>query len=265
MPELPEVVTVIRKLKDKVLNKKIKNINVLYPNIVTDDSIPLTNLINKEILNITNKGKFILFHFDEYILISHLRMEGKYHIKNLNEEITKHEHIIFDLEDFSLRYDDVRKFGRMTLIYKEDLLNHKSIANLGKEPFEINYKEFYDIIKTRRRPIKSILLDQHIISGLGNIYANEVLFDSKINPHKKGINITLKESEKLITSSKEILNKAIKEGGTSVMSYSSLGGAGNYQNFLKVHMKTNCPVCNTKLIKEQIGGRGTYYCPKCQK
>ena len=188
MPELPEVKTVAEVLKKELLNKKITNIKIIYPKIIKEESLDLNLLLNKTLNNLKTKGKFLLFSFEDYILISHLRMEGKYFIKKPSEELVKHEHIIFTFNNnISLRYHDTRKFGRLELIKKEDLNKNKSISKLGPEPKDIDIDLFYQTIKQRNTPIKTILLNQEIISGLGNIYVNEVLFDSKINPFLKGL------------------------------------------------------------------------------
>lgn len=269
MPELPEVKTVAEVLKKELLNKKITNIKIIYPKIIKEESLDLNLLLNKKLDNLKTKGKFLLFYFEDYILISHLRMEGKYFIKKPSEELVKHEHIIFTFNNnISLRYHDTRKFGRLELIKKEDLNKNKSISKLGPEPKDIDIDLFYQTIKKRNTPIKTILLNQEIISGLGNIYVNEVLFDSKINPFRKGLNITREETKEIINSSIKILDKATKYKGTTIKSYtSSLGVKGNYQQFLKVHMKENqlCPNCNNKIRKAKINGRSTYYCKTCQK
>ncbi len=250
MPELPEVRTVAAVLNKTLKNKKLNNINIIYPKIINKNSLDLKKIIGKILNKINTNGKYLLFDFGDYTLISHLRMEGKYFIKKELDPIEKHEHIefIFDNE-ISLRYHDVRKFGRMELT--KDIKNNKSLSKLAPEPFDIKAEDFYNNIKKRKVPIKALLLDQTIINGLGNIYANEVLFDAKVNPLKPGFKITKNEAIKIIKSSINILNKAIKEKGTTIRSYtSSEGVTGNYQFFLKVHLKENqhCDICNQKII-----------------
>ncbi len=269
MPELPEVRTVAVILKKELLNKKITNIKVIYPKIIAPNSIDINLLINKKLIDVKTKGKYLLFDYDKYILLSHLRMEGKYFIKDINSPIEKHEHIIFTFNDnISLRYHDTRKFGRMELIKKEDLINNKQLSKLALEPFDIDVNLLYQKIKNKQVTIKTILLDQTIINGLGNIYANEVLYDAQINPFKLGINITLKETRKIVDSAIKILNLAILNKGTTIRSYmGSLNTKGNYQKYLKVHMKDKekCVKCNCNIMKVKINGRSTYYCKKCQK
>ena len=268
MPELPEVRTVAKVLK-RLMNKKLTQIEVIYPKMILSSSLDINLLLNKTLKDIKTVGKYLLFDFEEYILISHLRMEGKYFIKEVNLPKEKHEHIIFIFDnDISLRYHDTRKFGTMELINKEDLPNNKSISKLALEPFDITLDDFYNKIKNKKVPIKTLLLDQTIINGLGNIYANEVLYAASINPFKLGVNITKEEAKKIIDSSIEILTLAIKKGGTTIRSYtSSLGVTGHYQDYLNVHAKDKipCPKCQNLIVKEKIAGRSTYYCKVCQK
>src|SRR5574344_796119 len=270
MPELAEVRTVASTLKKELLNKKITQIKIIYPKIIEKDSLDLNLLIGSTLKDITTYGKYLIFHYDDYALVSHLRMEGKYNLKKVSDPVVKHEHIIFEFNDLSLRYTDTRKFGRMELVKYNNLSNVKSLSKLGLEPFSKDLNETYLLnkLKNKRLPMKSLLLDQSIITGLGNIYADEVLFASKINPLTKGNTITKEQAEKIITSSKGILTKAIECGGTTIRSYtSSLGVTGHYQDYLMVHKREGepCKTCGTKIDKIKVGGRSTYYCPTCQK
>lgn len=268
MPELPEVRTVASVLR-KLINKRITEIKVIYSKTISSNSLDINLLIGKTLKDINTVGKYLLFDYDEYILVSHLRMEGKYFIKDVNEPIQKHEHVIIVFEDgITLRYHDTRKFGRMQLVKKEDINKVASLTKLAKEPFEIDKNIFFQSLKKKTIPIKSLLLDQTIINGLGNIYVNEVLFAAKINPLTPGKEITEEEARRIVDSSINILNLAIKEGGTTIRSYtSSLGVIGNYQKHLKVHTKEKepCSICKTPIEKMVVNGRSTYYCPVCQK
>lgn len=272
MPELAEVETVRNTLKKRILNKKIKNVNIIYSKIIESDLNDFKNvLVGNEFVDILRVGKWLIFELKEHYLLSHLRMEGKYFIKNSDEEIVKHEHIIISFDDNTdLRYHDTRKFGRMKLIKKEDLKNTIEISKQGKEPMDETLTSNYllDKFKNKRLPIKTVLLDQEIISGLGNIYADEVLFASGINPLKQASLLNEKECEKIISSAKEIILKAIEMGGTTIKSYtSSLGVTGHYQDYLKVHKRENkpCLVCGKLIKRIKVGGRSTYYCEHCQK
>ena len=265
MPELAEVETVRNTLKSQILKKRIIDIEVFYSKMIENDLNEFkNNLINDSFTDILRKGKYLIFETENNYLISHLRMEGKFFIKKADEDINKHEHLIFYFSDFTLRYHDTRKFGRMKLIKKEQLDNYfKNIGPDANSDIDKNY--LFSKINKKNIPIKTLLLDQSIIAGLGNIYVDEVLYLSKINPYQKGIDLTLKDCENILKSAKEILNKAIEYKGTTIKSYtSSLGVYGSYQQFLNVHTKDRC-CCNSKILKERIGGRSTYYCPNCQK
>ena len=265
MPELAEVQTVRETLKKQVLHKKIKDVKVLYDRIIENNlNFFKNNLINHTFIDIKRKGKYLIFETEDNYLISHLRMEGKYFIKQENEEIEKHEHVIFLFDDFTLRYHDTRKFGRMILIKKEELADY--FKNLGPDAnSDIDEKYLYNKISKKDVPIKTLLLDQSIIAGLGNIYVDEVLYASKINPFRLGSTISIDDCKSILEKAKIILDNAIKYKGTTIRSYtSSLGVYGMYQNFLCVHTKSFCK-CGNKISKEKIGGRSTYYCSKCQK
>lgn len=272
MPELPEVETVKETLKRQVLNKRIVNVKIYYPNIIEFPSVEdfKKNIINQKINDIQRRGKWIIFCLDNYYLLSHLRMEGKYFIRNNKDEVQKHEHVSFMFDDNSeLRYQDTRKFGRMHLIKKDELYSRKPLNELGLEPWDKNLTCDYlkDKYKNKKLPIKTVILDQSIIVGIGNIYADEVLFLSRINPLKKSNLLNDKELTSIIDNTKITLEKAIKAGGTTIRSYTSSEGVhGRFQHSLLVHNHEGekCPICDNEIIKIRVGGRGTCYCPKCQ-
>ena len=271
MPELPEVETVKNGLKTKVLNKKITNCKVLYEGIIAypDKNTFINQIKNQTINDIKRRGKFLVFNLNDYYLISHLRMEGKYFIKKTTEPLNKHDHVIFTLNDNEeLRYNDTRKFGKMHLV-KKDELNITPISKLGLEPWDESLtKEYLKEKLNKKKAIKTLLLDQTIITGIGNIYADEILFLSKINPETLGINLTNKNLNDIIDNTRITLEKAIKSGGTTIHSYTAVDGIhGKFQQELLVHNKKSspCPTCKTEILKIVVNGRGTYYCPKCQK
>lgn len=273
MPELPEVETVKETLKKLVINKKINNAVVLYPNIIDAPIIEefIENIKEQKIIDIHRRGKWLLFELNNYYLLSHLRMEGKYIIRDHGNDYEKHEHIIFELDDGTeLRYKDTRKFGRMHLIKREELNSYKVLNQIGLEPFDEKLDSNYllEKYKDKKLPIKTVLLDQSIIAGIGNIYADEILFLCNLNPLKKAGKITEQEASNIILRTKEVLQKAINSGGTTIRSYESSEGVhGRFQQELLVHNKAHefCPNCSKEIIKITVGGRGTYYCPECQK
>lgn len=269
MPELPEVETVKNSLKNYVLNRKILKVDVLYKGIINYPRVKefIEKITNQTILDVKRRGKYLVFVLEDYNLISHLKMEGKYFIKD-KYEITKHDHVIFTLDNNKyLIYNDTRKFGKMYLINKE-YDNNSPLNILGLEPWDKELTISYLKDKLNRNiAIKTLLLDQTIIVGIGNIYADEILFLSKINPLRKGYTLTNLELENIIKYTKEVLEKAISQGGTTIRTYSSVNGIhGLFQQELLVHGKTsNCPNCQEQILKIRVGGRGTYYCNNCQK
>lgn len=272
MPEIAEVETVRNTLKKRILNKEITDVKVYYePMIESNINTFKSDLIGHHFIDIKRIGKWLIFETEDRYLLSHLRMEGKFFIKNKDDLKEKHEHVIFHFSDNTdLRYHDTRKFGRMNLIKKADLYNVESIKKQGLEPGDKNLTSDYllEKFKNKNLPIKTLLLDQTIISGLGNIYVNEVLFYAKINPLREAKSITKKECELIVKGSDEIIKEAIKMGGTTIKSYtSSLGVTGRFQQKLKVHKREGqpCLICGTTIENIKIGGRSTYYCPKCQK
>ena len=271
MPELPEVETVKEKLKPRLINQKIVKVDVYWPNIVVD--IPVIEfqdkLANQKFVDIKRRGKWLIFELNDYYLLVHLRMEGKFFFKNILEEKNKHEHVIFRLEDMELRFHDVRKFGKMYLLNKDELLTRKPLSELGLEPFdeELNSSYLKDKYKNKTLPIKEVLLDQKIIVGIGNIYADEILFLSSISPWRKAKTLKVSELNKIIDNTRKVLKRSIKLGGTTIRSYVSLDDEkGMFQDELYVHGRKDlsCKICKESIKKDFIGGRGTYYCPTCQ-
>ena len=273
MPEKPEVITVAKKLEKKILGKKIIEVNILYPKMIDyPDIVTFKKCIKNQTINsITTRGKWIVVELDTDYLLFHLRMEGKFFFRNKNDEINKHEHVIFLLDDeIELRFADVRKFAKVMLIPKDKLLNMKPYTELGLAPWDKNLTVEYlkEKLKNKKLPIKTILLDQSVITGIGNIYADEILFLSKINPLTKPNLLTDVDFDNIIKNTTKVLDKAIEEGGTTIRSYTSEEGVtGLFQNNLNVHQREGqeCYICKTKILKIRVGGRGTYYCPKCQK
>ena len=273
MPELPEVETVKETLKLKLIGKKIKDVKVYYDSII---AYPEVKEFSKQIKNlpikdIKRRGKWLMFDLDKYYLLSHLRMEGKYFFKNKEDKLDNHEHVVFTLDgDEELRYRDTRKFGKMYLIKKEDINSIGPIKDLGLEPWDDNLTKEYlrDKYKNKKLPIKTVLLDQSIIVGIGNIYADEILFLSKLNPLIKCCDLKDNDLDNIIKYTKEVLEKAIKLGGTTIRTYTSVDGVhGRFQNELLIHGKDKdvCPNCGQPVEKIRVGGRGTYYCINCQK
>ena len=267
MPELPEVETVRRTLKNFIIGKEIKEIKVYYDKIIEGDTaVFIQSLTGQRIRDIDRIGKYLIFILEDYAFVSHLRMEGKYHITETSKQLDKHEHISFRFSDkMELRYHDTRKFGRLALVNKETYSQELPLSKLGPEPWEADPEDIYSKIHKSSQPIKTLLLDQTIMTGIGNIYANEICYDMKINPKTPGNCVSKKRIKELIDVSKKILEDAISQGGTTIHSFSVNGISGSFQQQLHVHMQQVCVACGGQITKETVQGRGTYYCKVCQK
>lgn len=274
MPELPEVETVRRTLKELILHKQIQSVSISWPKIIKR---PLEveqfsdALVGQTILDIKRRGKFLLFYTEIYALVSHLRMEGRYALSESNEPVDKHTHVIFHFTDGSeLRYRDVRKFGTMHLFKKGDEFSTSPLSLLGPEPlddtFDIN--QFLAKLANKKRNIKSVLLDQTVVVGLGNIYVDEALFKAGIHPERMAQSLSQSEVLTLYEQIVDTLSEAVKKGGSTVRSYvNSQGQMGMFQLEHNVYGRKgeDCKVCGTSLVKIVVGGRGTVFCPSCQK
>ena len=271
MPEFPEVHVVIEKLKIKTLGKKIKSVDVFREQTIEGDVSDFKNsLIDATIKDIEQIGKFIIFHFDnKKVLISHLRMEGKYFFKEESAEYGKHDLVVFHFYgDNKLIYNDTRRFGRMSVENESNYKEVPPLNNVGPDPFKLeNALLLEKAYKNKSIPIKTALLDQSIMSGLGNIYTDEVLFMTKVHPETPAKLVSKKKLEEILACSKVVLDKAMKAGGSTIHSFTSDGIAGDFQVQLQVYGKKDgtCPNCGSKLRKIFVNGRGTTYCPKCQK
>ncbi len=272
MPELPEVQTIVSYLDSVLKGKTIKDIRLFREkNILTGAKEFLSSLKGESFLSVSRRAKYLIFHLtNDKVIVSHLRMEGKYFLDQSVEEPKKHDLLIYDFTDgSSLRYNDVRKFGTIELWNEDNYLESKSLSSLGEEPFSFDKNDFFQSLKTRnKKHIKEALLDQTLIVGIGNIYASEILFSSKVNPRTPCSEISKEQSDLILEETKRILNEAIKQGGSTIKSYHPREGvSGNMQNELQVYGKENeaCPICGTPIRRIFMGGRSTFYCPSCQK
>ena len=268
MPELPEVQTVLDALETRVKDRQTVDNEVIYPPIVEDEISQFKKrLIGQHFRSFRRRGKYLLFEMDSMTLVCHLRMEGKFFLLDETVPIGKHDHVIFYLDDgIQLRYNDVRKFGRMEIIEKKE--DYSDFHGLGPEPFDRRFSVSYcrNYMKGKTAPIKQILLDQSFVAGIGNIYADEILFAIKTDPRTPACELDEERLKQLIRHTRRILKRAIDAGGTTIRSYtSSLGVTGRFQLKLKVHAMKNCPICKGKIRKIRVGGRGTYYCETCQR
>ncbi len=281
MPELPEVETTVSMLKSKTLGK-------VFFSIWAEDGNEkrLKEAKNKKIKEIKRFGKSIIFFLEGNVfLFVHLRMTGhflfgKWEKKFFSGGVTwvSREKVMKERKNGFLRYifflddgnqialSDQRKFAKVKVISKEEMEKH--IARLGPDPLLITKEEFFKLFKNKKKAIKPLLMDQSFLSGIGNIYAAEVLFKAKVDPKKKANYLTEKEKEDIYFFIKNILKKALKLKGDSTSDYRLLTGEkGGYQDHHLVYNRAglHCFVCKEKIKRVNIGGRGSYFCPKCQK
>ena len=272
MPEMPEVETVRRTLLPLIKGKTIKEVTVWYPKIITGDAKEFAKqLTGKKIENIERYAKYLLIRLsDNLTIVSHLRMEGKYRLVKINTKKDKHDHVQIIFSDNSaLRYNDVRKFGRMQLIKTGTEKEKTGISKLGAEPnsaaFTVSYLQ--NGLARKKKNIKSTLLDQSVVAGLGNIYVDEVLWETKIHPLSQANAIPAKKVAQLHDNINSLIELAIAERGTTVHTYLDANGkTGGFQKMLQVygHKGEPCVRCGTPLEKIKVNGRGTTFCPKCQ-
>ncbi|MCA1318664.1 DNA-formamidopyrimidine glycosylase [Bacillus tianshenii] len=273
MPELPEVETVRKTLLQLVQGRKIEEVKVLWPKMVKEpDDVALfeSMLVGQTILSIGRRGKFLLFYLDDYCMVSHLRMEGKFGLFKKDEPSNKHTHVYFHLDDGSeLRYQDVRKFGTLHLYRKGEELKAKSLASLGPEPFDEAFSlvGFKETLLKKKRNIKAVLLDQTVVVGLGNIYVDEALFRAGIHPERFANSLSDQEYENLYREIVLTLQEAVDKGGSTIRSYvNSQGQIGMFQLELFVYGRKGeaCKKCGSEIEKSVVAGRGTHTCPICQ-
>lgn len=276
MPELPEVETVVKGLRPIVEDKKITDVEIRVEDLIgyPEDNIDKfkEELIGSSICAVDRRGKYIIFELNiDKKMIIHLRMTGKLLVSEVEKYRDKHTHVIFSLDDGQeIRFNNVRKFGRIYLIDPDHPEQAGGFAELGPEPLseELSAEKFKKLFENRRGIIKSLLMNQKFIAGIGNIYADEILFLSGIRPDRTADTLTDMEKEKIYFNMRDILTKGILYGGTTFSDYvNAFGQEGSFQVELRVYQKEGeeCFKCGTPIEKTKIGGRSTYYCPKCQK
>lgn len=284
MPELPEVETVVRGLSHRIVGQKIKHLHVLAKTSFKGTS---TNANGLTIKTISRRGKGIIIELskDQTILV-HLKMTGQliyipvgkserlnygHPDKNFTESMpSKHTRVWFELTHGNLYFNDQRRFGWVKLVATHDAPKDKFFAGLGIEPFDKNFTADFLSQAILRRPksnIKAIILDQTLVTGIGNIYSDEALFYAGIKPTRLGRSITKADATKLVGAIKKVLGKGIKHMGTSVNTHRTPEGSmGQMQNYLATYDRKDqpCRKCKTPIVKIRVASRGTHYCPTCQ-
>ena len=287
MPELPEVEIVRRSLEKNIKNKKVKKVLIRNRNLRTKIPLHFSKFLKgKKIIKVKRFSKYLIICLSNqsYCLL-HLGMSGTIHLiydkkKSLVTNASfyslpllpkKHNHVEIFFDELKIVYNDPRRFGFFELVANEQFLV-KKFTKLGPEPFqpEFNLNYIYSFLEGKKKNIKNLLLDQNFVSGIGNIYASEILFLSKINPETKVFFLTKKDCKKIISNSRKVLRNAIKKGGSSIRDFKNTAGKqGNFQKNFNVYERKglNCrrSNCNGIIRKKIISNRSSFFCSMCQK
>jgi formamidopyrimidine-DNA glycosylase len=268
MPELPEVETIVQQIRSRYKGQIIKQVEAKPERIFQNISaIDFCNALKgKRMVNVQRFGKFIIWNLESIFPVFHLGMSGIFLEDRNKSRLPQHIHINFLFENnMTLYFQDVRKFGKVYLYFSEPDFDGMGIDPLANS---FTFDQFLILLKSTGKNIKSLLMDQQIITGVGNIYANEVLFHAGINPLRRANKISRKPAERLFFALKEILVQAIDRFGTTYSAYQTVDGTtGENQNFLKVYQKEGqeCINCLRPIVKITINSRSTFYCRHCQK
>ncbi|MFH1772585.1 MAG: bifunctional DNA-formamidopyrimidine glycosylase/DNA-(apurinic or apyrimidinic site) lyase [Candidatus Omnitrophota bacterium] len=267
MPELPEVTTIVNQLNKEILLTNIKKVTVTDKRLIKDvePNEFIKKVTGSTIKEVLRRGKVIIIKLeDKLFLIFHLRISGWL---LLHSEYQKSARVSFELSNnLKLSFCDQRVLGEIRLV--EDWHNLHIIKSMGPEPLSLSGEKFIELFKGKKLKIKPLLMDQTFIAGIGNLYAQELLFCAKINPEKRADSLTKDQLEKLYSCLINILKDAIEKKGSSVDTYRQVSGSkGAYAEVLKVYQreKEPCCRCNHPIVRKTIAGRGTYFCPECQK
>jgi formamidopyrimidine-DNA glycosylase len=270
LPELPEVETTRRGIAPHVEGKRVKAVRVRNSSLRWP--VPATlaaELPGQKIESIERRAKYLLLHTKTGTLLAHLGMSGSFRIVTPAEPVRKHDHVDIEFADTVLRFHDPRRFGCMLWV-KDDVNEHPLLAGLGPEPLSDELTADYLFARSRKRsaPVKSFIMDQRVVVGVGNIYANEALFEAGISPRRKSGSVTRAQFEALVAEIKAVLERSIKSGGTTLRDFVGSDGApGYFVQELKVYGRggESCVTCRSTLREFRQGQRATVYCPKCQR
>jgi len=275
VPELPEVETVMQALKSQLIGEKFTSINTYISKLRAPlDIVDRPELLKQPIIKLWRRAKYIIIELENnYKLINHLGMTGSWRLESPSLQRQKNDHAEFYLSSgLVLRYNDPRRFGQLIIIAPDfNLLQHKLFANLAPEPLTDKFTITWlaDACKRKKKPIKSLIMDNALVVGVGNIYASESLFWAKIHPNTIAGKISKVRLERLVESIKTVLSEAIKAGGSTIIDYTSVNGEeGNFSRKLMVYGRAGeaCRKCKKAKIRHTVhSGRSTYYCPQCQR
>lgn len=271
MPELPEIETLVKELRQKIPGFVFSKINILNRGILKTSASDLKKIIpGKRLQNVSRRGKYFSFDFEEgYQLWFHLGMTGQMLLESGTPQKVPHTHLIFECEGLQEKivFRDIRRFGCVFLAHRQQKVPAR-IERLGPEPMQLDAQQFSELFKGRTGKIKSLLLNQTIVAGLGNIYTDESLHRAKVDPRKRPARIPVSKLLHLHQVVCEVLTEAISAGGSSIDDYRhSDGSYGKFQKFHKVYGREGqpCRDCGQKIRRTVIAGRSSFFCQQCQK
>jgi formamidopyrimidine-DNA glycosylase len=276
VPELPEVETVAADLRPHLVGRTIRRVDVRFPTIVRhpDPDLFAARLTGRRIEAVTRRGKYLLHHLDGddgLLLVVHLGMTGQWRLVRRDVPEPDHLHAVFDLDGgFQIRYRDVRRFGRLLLGSEEELVAARKLPRLGPEPIDPAFTaaDLYRRLHARRAPLKALLLDQMVVAGVGNIYADESCFRARVRPDRPANELSRRAVGRLRAALGELLREAIENRGSSVDDYrDAWGEMGREQHLLQVYGRGGepCPRCGRPLSVVRLAGRTTVFCRRCQR
>jgi formamidopyrimidine-DNA glycosylase len=271
MPELPEVETIARGLHELLVGRAITSVSVNWSRTVAEPTLDefMAQLAGRHVVSVGRRAKYLVIQLDQGYLLIHLKMSGRLQIAPAGNPLDKHTHILFDLDDGrQLRFQDTRKFGRVYLVDDPQRVT----GGLGPEPLvaEFTLDDFCRRLARRSGRLKSLLMNQQFLAGLGNIYADEVLFAAQIHPLRRADSLTPDERVRLYEAIRAVLGQAVVSRGTTLDDggyVDARGQAGAYQEQIAVYGRTAqpCILCQTPIERMVIGGRSSHFCPRCQK
>lgn len=272
MPELPEVETVVRSLSPLIQGLTIRSADLLFPPLLRNaDRSILRELEGREVLGLRRRGKMILIDCagDRTVLL-HLKMTGQLFMTSRREPVDRHTHFIFRFKGRGreLRFRDVRKFGFVRCLRTSGEDQSEELASLGPEPLDLDFPSFQSLLRDRRGKLKPLLLNQKVIAGIGNIYADEILYQARLDPRSPAGSLKVKQIRRLWLAMRRILREAIAFRGSSIRDFvDSEGKEGEYQDRHKAYGREAepCLRCRGKIARIRLAGRSTYLCPRCQK
>ncbi|MGE0528957.1 MAG: bifunctional DNA-formamidopyrimidine glycosylase/DNA-(apurinic or apyrimidinic site) lyase [Bdellovibrionales bacterium] len=272
MPELPEVENVrLSLMQVPLIGTKFARLELRRLNLRTPLAQELTHCLpGQTIVAIRRRAKFLLFETEDYTLVNHLGMSGSWRVEDGESALRLHDHVVMEFQSgLRLVFNDPRRFGLLELVDKARIWQSKWLRHLGPEPLDPEFHPEFLFQGTRRlkTPVKNFIMDQKRVVGVGNIYASEALFAAGVKPTRPAGKITRKESERIVASVREILQKAIQAGGSTIRTYqNSRGESGRFQMMFLVYDRAGlkCTSCESKIRSRIIAGRNTFWCPRCQ-